>query len=202
MSSAHAPVPGHDETDLSDEFGGWADESPILLTDIDQVLEESAHVERARASDPIRAWRDDLKVALDSLAYARGVLAADVGILRHCLAAPHPQAVVDDLPSAMTTRSWGDGWSAPAEGEPDPTRTRVDGEIFMRADGLMAAHQEMAHADLSSREEVTRVLGELEAQLNDLAQRQEAVEIRLQEIRAAIVHQYKDGRVPARDWLG
>ena len=66
----------------------------------------------------------------------------------------------------------------------------------------MAAHQEMAHADLSSREEVTRVLGELEAQLNDLAQRQEAVEIRLQEIRAAIVRQYKDGRVPARDWLG
>ena len=120
MSSAHAPVPGHDETDLSEEFGAWADESPILLADIDQILEESAHVERARASDPIRAWRDDLKVALDSLAYARAVLAADVGILRHCLAAPHPQAVVDDLPSAMTTRTWGDGWSAPAEGEPDP----------------------------------------------------------------------------------
>ena len=90
MSSAHAPVPGHDETDLSEEFGGWADESPILLADIDQILEESAHVERARASDPIRAWRDDLKVALDSLAYARGVLAADVGILRHCLGRAPP----------------------------------------------------------------------------------------------------------------
>jgi hypothetical protein len=200
MSSAHAAVPGHDETDRSDELGSWADESPILLADIDQILEESAHVERARASDPIRAWRDDLKVALDSLVYARAVLAADVGILRHCLAAPHPQAVVDDLPSAMTTRTWGDGWSAPAEREPDPVR--VDGEIFVRSDWLMAAHQEMAHADLSSRDEVTRVLGELEAQLNDLAQRQEAVEIRLQEIRAAIVRQYKDGRVPARDWLG
>ncbi|HXN60924.1 MAG TPA: hypothetical protein VN886_10775 [Acidimicrobiales bacterium] len=200
MSSAHAPVPGHDGTDLSEEFGAWADESPILLADIDQILEESAHVERARASDPIRAWRDDLKVALDSLAYARAVLAADVGILRHCLAAPHQQAVVDDLPSAMTTRTWGDGWSAPAEDEPDPAR--VDGEIFVRSDWLMAAHQEMAHADLSSREEVTRVLGELEAQLNDLAQRQEAVEVRLREIRAAIVRQYKDGRVPARDWLG
>ncbi len=78
----------------------------------------------------------------------------------------------------------------------------MDGEIFVRSDWLMAAHQEMAHADLSSRDEVTRVLGELEAQLNDLAQRHEAVEVRLQEIRAAIVRQYKDGRVPARDWLG
>jgi hypothetical protein len=194
-------MPGHDETGPRDEFGGWADdESPIFLADIDQVLKESAHVERARPSDPIRAWRDDLTVALDSLVYARGVLAADVGILRHCLAAPHQQAVVDDLPSVMTTRAWGAGWSAPDEVAPDPAR--VDEEIFVRSDGLMAAHQEMAHADLSSREEVTRVLAELETQLNDLAERQEAVEVRLQEIRAAIVRQYKDGRVPARDWLG
>jgi hypothetical protein len=200
VSSAHASVPGHDESDRSDEVGAWPDESPIFLADIDQVLEESAHVESARASDPIRAWRDDLTLALDSLAYARGVLAADVGILRHCLAAPHQQAVVDDLPTLMKTRAWGAGWSAPDEVDPDPAR--VDEEIFVRSDGLMSAHQEMAHADLSSREEVTRVLAELETQLNDLALRQEAVEVRLQEIRAAIVRQYKDGQVPARDWLG
>ena len=201
MSSAHAPFPGRDETGPSDEFDAWADDpSPILLADIDQVLEESAHVERAGASDPIRAWRDDLTVALDSLAYARGVLAADVGILRHCLAAPHQHVVVEDLPSVMQAGVWGDGWSAPDGGKPEPAQ--MDEEIFVRADGLMTAHQEMAHADLSSREEVTRVLGELEAQLDDLAQRQEAVEVRLQEIRAAIVRQYKDGQVPARDWLG
>jgi hypothetical protein len=200
VSSAHAHVPGHEQTDPGDEFGSWTgDESPILLADIDQVLEESAHVERARASDPIRAWRDDLTVALDSLAYARSILAADVGILRHCLAAPHLQMVVDDLPSVMNDRAGGHGWSAPGEEEADAAR--VDG-VFVRSDELMAVHEEMAHADLSSREEVTRVLGDVEAQLVDLARRQEAVEVRLEEIRAAIVRQYQDGRVPARDWLG
>ena len=200
MSSAHAHVPGHEQTDPGDEFGAWTDdESPILLAEIDQVLEDSAHVERARASDPIRAWRDDLTVALDSLAYARGILAADVGILRHCLAAPDLQMVVDDLPSAMNGPAGGHEWSAP--GEEEPGTARVEG-IYVRSDELMAVHEEMAHADLSSREEVTRVLGEVEAQLVDLGQRQEAVEIRLQEIRAAIVRQYEEGRVPARDWLG
>ena len=74
--------------------------------------------------------------------------------------------------------------------------------IYVRSDELIAVHEEMAHADLSSREEVTRVLGEVEAQLVDLGQRQEAVEVRLEEIRAAIVRQYEEGCVPARDWLG
>ncbi len=193
MSSVHAHVPEQDQTDLSN------DESPILLADIDRVLEVSARIEHAHATAPIRAWRDDLTVALESLAYARSVLAADVGILRHCLTSPDQQAVVDDLPAVMSARSWGDGWSEPNE---DEGHAGVDCDVFARSDRLMSTHQEMATADLSSHAEVTRVLADLEAQLTDLAQRQEAVENRLQQIRAAIVRQYKDGEVPVRDWLG
>jgi hypothetical protein len=197
VSSVHAHVPEEDPTDLIGDLSN--DDSPILLADIDRVLEVSARVEHAHATAPIRAWRHDLTVALESLAYARAVLAADVGILRHCLVSPDQQALVDDLPAVLSARSWGGGWAEPDNAEDD---AREDWGVFARSDRLMSAHQEMATADLSSREEVTRVLADLEAQLTDLAQRQEAVEDRLQQIRAAIVRQYKDGEVTARDWLG
>jgi hypothetical protein len=197
VSSVHAHWPEEDHTDLVGEFSN--PESPILLADIDRVLEMSARIEHAYATAPIRVWRDDLRIALESLDYARAVLAADVGILRHCLAGADQQAVVDDLPAVMSARSWGDGWSEPAEVEDDDT---MDWSVFARSDQLMSTHQEMAAADLSSRDDVARVLADLEAQLTDLGQRQEAVENRLQQIRAAIVRQYEDGEVPARDWLG
>ena len=60
----------------------------------------------------------------------------------------------------------------------------------------------MAHTDLSSPEEVERALRELEAQLAELTERQNAVEVRLQQIRASIVRQYQEGAVRTRDWLG
>jgi hypothetical protein len=187
-------MPKRDENDL----GHPAAAGPILLTDIDRVLSDSAGVGQSASAAPIRVWRDELTLALESLAFARAVLAADVGILRRCLAAPDQQAVVDELPAAMAGQSWGDGWAAPEE----PDRSRVNWEVFARADRLMSTHEEMASADLSSTEDVTRVLGDLEGQLTDLARRQEAVEVRLAEIRSAIVHQYERGGVPARDWLG
>ena len=66
----------------------------------------------------------------------------------------------------------------------------------------MSAHEQMAHTDLSSRRDVERALHEVEAQLAALTERQNAVEIRLQQIRATIVRQYQEGAVTARDWLG
>ena len=70
-------------------------------------------LERTQGAPPIRVWRDELTLALESLAYARSVLAADVAILRHCLDDPGPdlQAVVDDLPRVMAAPQWGDGRS-------------------------------------------------------------------------------------------
>jgi hypothetical protein len=78
----------------------------------------------------------------------------------------------------------------------------VDWEIFARSDALMSTHEEMARVDLSSPDEVARVIGDMEAQLADLTLRQEAVGGRLREIRAAIVRQYRDGAVTTEDWLG
>ena len=202
MPSAHAHLHEDDETGPED-FS--AVERPILLADIDRVLGESAVLERTRGASPIRVWRDELTLALESLAYARSVLAADVAILRHCLADPGPdlQAVVDDLPAIVTTPQWGDGRSESDEDEhevgEDP---EFDLAVFLRSDRLVAAHERMARTDLSSPEDVGGALRELETGLGELTARQEAVEVRLQQIRVAIIRQYREGEVLTRDWLG
>jgi hypothetical protein len=183
----------------SHEKHGWVG-APILLADIDRALEDSARVADADSDAPIRDWRDELAVALESLAYARAVLSADVGILRHRLAddPDGSRSLVDELTQAMSSRPWGKGWSAPSGTK---GTSRVDWEIFARSDQLMSTHQEMARIDLSSPDDVTRVLDGMEAQLADLGRRQLAVESRLREIRAAIVRQYEEGAVTTEDWL-
>jgi hypothetical protein len=200
MSSVQAHAESHRDPDHG--AGPSAPASrPIALADIDRALRESAGVTDAGSKSPVRAWRDELAVALESLTYARAVLSADVGILRHRRSGG-PEAdgsVVDELSQAMSSRPWGKGWSAPSRsGNP----ARVDWEIFARSDALMSTHEEMARVDLSSPDEVARVIGDMEAQLADLTLRQEAVGGRLREIRAAIVRQYRDGAVTTEDWLG
>jgi len=179
------------------------EERPILLADIDRVLGESAVVERLRGRPPIRVWREELTLALESLAYAREILAADVAILRRCLAgngAAEQQAVVGELPTVLASHPWGEGWSGPRDMD---DLDDMDLGVFARSDRLVAAHEQMAFADLSSSEEVSRLLAEFEAQLTELTERQQSVERRLQQIRAAIVQQYHEGGIPAvRDWLG
>lgn len=198
MPSAHAHLHEDDEIGPSDLS---AEARPILLADIDRVLGESAVLERTRGASPIRVWRDELTLALESLAYARAILAADVAILRHSRAADGSglQAVVDDLPAVMAAHPWGDGWSESGGEDDDP---ELDLAVFDRSDRLIAAHEQMAHTDLSSPEEVERVLRELEAQLAELTERQNAVEVRLQQIRASIVRQYQEGAVRTGDRLG
>jgi hypothetical protein len=192
-----------------------SDTDPIELTDIDRVLEDSAAVTEANQAAPVRVWRDELTVALESLSYARSVLASDVGVLRHCLARDvvDPEALVDELPRLA---------AGPPPGGEDPSASpnsaeipRIDGidldgidlddidwTVCIRSDPLMTAHREMAQADLSSPEDVTRVLGDLEEQLAELVRRQDAVTGRLRQVRQAIVGQYERGSVSARDWLG
>jgi hypothetical protein len=173
------------------------------LSDIDRVLEESAGIDRVGADAPVRAWRDELTFALEALAYAQTVLGADVGILRRCLTAGagEQQKLVEDLPRAMAPLPWGDGLSAPSRMDAaSPMKT--EGDVFTRSDLLMSAHQQMAYINLSSRADVTRVLRSVLVQLTNLSQRQDAVEARLLQVRAAIVRQYRDGTPPTRDWLG
>ena len=202
MPSAHAHL--HEDDEIGPEDLS-TDERPILLADIDRVLGESAVLERTRGASPVRVWRDELTLALESLAYARSILAADVAILRHCLADRRPdlRAVVDDLPAIMTAPRWGAGRPEPSEadGEADED-LEFDLAVFLRSDRLVAAHERMARTDLSSPEDVADALRELETELAELAARQEAVEVRLQQIRVAIIRQYQEGELRTRDWLG
>ena len=162
MPSAHAQAYDDDEFDPDDLS---AEERPILLADIDRSLGESAVLERTRGASPIRVWREELTLALESLAYARAVLAADVAILRHSLAGgADQQAIVDDLPSVMAAHSGGDEWSDSPEAH-DPGRLELDLGVFVRSDRLVAGHEEMALVDLSSSEDVELLLGELEMEL-------------------------------------
>lgn len=201
MPSAHAHAHDDDDARSSAAAEVLARQRPISFAAIDRVLEESAEVVESTGPAPVRAWRDGLTLALEALGYARAVLAADVGILRHCLATegPDDQTLVDDLPAVVTTGTWGEGWSAPddhsADAELDPT-------IFVRSDPLMSAHQEMARTDLSSPEDVVRTLGALQEQLVAITERETAVERRLRQIRATIVRQYKDGVIPTKNWPG
>jgi len=167
------------------------------------MLKDSARIEHAGPAAPIRAWRDELMLALESLNYAEAVLGGDVGILLHSLAnrGSDTQSLVQDLPRAMATRPWSDGWSAP-NGTDLASPMQEDWDLFTRSDLLMSAHQQMAFTDLRSRTDVKRVLRSVLEQLANLVLRREAVEVRLQQIRAAIVQQYRDGEVSARDWLG
>jgi hypothetical protein len=199
VPSARAHLQGRVGQDLDGAESALLSETdPIQLTDIDRVLEESAAVSEANQAAPVRIWREELTTALESLSYAQSVLASDVGILRHCLAnEPTDQkAVVDELPRLMAA-NWSD------DGRDDVKEVDdLDWSVCIRSDPLMTAHQEMARADLSSPHDVARVLADLEAQLSELTRRQDAVEGRLQQVRQAILGQYRTGAVTPRDWLG
>ena len=195
MPSAHAHVPKDNPGEAVEAL--LVRDRPIRLADIDQVLGESAGVERAPADAPIRTWREELTLALESLAYAGAVLSTDVAILRHCLrAGSDDQSVVAELPAVMASQPWGEGWSAPCN---TPDGSRMDPDVFVRSDMLMSAHQEMAQLDLSAPEQVGRLLGLLEEQLSAVTERHGAVEIRLQQIRSAIIGQYQRGAVSTRN---
>ena len=192
-------MPSADAHTHDDGAGGRSGpERPILLSDIDQVLEASSDVDQAPTTAPIRAWRDELTVAVGSLAYARDVLAGDVAILRHCLASAgyDRDSVVSGLPSLLAAHPWGSGWSAAHAG---PDLAVIDGEFFVRSDELMTAHREMALLDLSAPQEVARVLRHAEEQLTAITERHAAAEARLQQLRAAIIRQYRQGVIPARN---
>ena len=195
---AHTPNDKGDGTNLGT---ARATARPLRLPDVDRMLKDSARIEHAGPAGPIRTWRNELTLALESLNYAETVLGGDVGILLHSLAnrGSDTQSLVQDLPRAMA--AGGDGWSVP-NGTDLASSMQEDWDLFTRSDLLMSAHQQMAYTDLRSRTVVQRVLRSILEQLANLALRREAVEVRLQQIRAAIIQQYRNGEVSARDWLG
>jgi hypothetical protein len=173
---------------------------PILLVDIDRLLETSADVELLGRGAPITTWRDALTAILELVTYARAVLTGDVAILRHGIAgdATAEQSVVDYLPRVLAARDevTEDGWT---DDEWDEWEAEFDLAVFDRADQLLSAHHEMARVDLTSPADVARVLALVEVQLAALTSREQAVEVRLRQIRVALVRRYQEDAAPARD---
>lgn len=189
------PVPGahaHAHGDGGDDVADLSQlDRPINLVDICRALGGSAHVQRLDDVS-IRAWRDDLTLIRDSLSYARAILATDLAILTQTTPPETPQwqGVVDELPGVLAT-NWGeDEWPDPNDQGGDP---EIDVHLFLRTDHLLAAHREMARVDLSSAVATAGVRALIEDQLALLTERQAAVEARLQQIRAVIIHRYREG---------
>ncbi|HXY28324.1 MAG TPA: hypothetical protein VEH82_08580 [Acidimicrobiales bacterium] len=166
---------------------------PLLLDDVDRLVARAGAVDDAPLA-ALRGLRDDLTVALAALTAAGDVLAADVAVLRHCLAALHEQAdrrdLVEQLPALLAARPWGPGWAAPPRPEQpeDPSA-----ELLVRCAPLMSAHEHMAGTDLTSASDVARTLGLIEEQLVTLTDRRAAVEVRLAEVRRAVVRAWALG---------
>jgi hypothetical protein len=188
---ADAPGDDHGDADTASEAGRW--DRPILLADVDRLLEGSADVEDLD-HDHLRTWRGDLSVVRESLAYARAVLAGDVAILRRAGTADVTAAprMIDDLPGLLDTDPVEDRW--PESGDPD-----IGADLFSRTDELLSAHQEMAVVDLSSAFDVAGSLAVVEEQLAAVTERLEAVEARLEQIKAAVIRRYEEGEASAHD---
>lgn len=195
MQSAHLHAQGDGGPH---SWGLSLPDRPILLADIDRLLETSADVELLGRGAPITTWRDALTSILELVTYARAVLTGDVAILRHGTAGAE-QSVVDYLPRVLASReevTEGAGWT---DDEWDEWETEFDPAVFDRADQLLSAHHEMARVDLTSAADVARVLAVVEDQLAALTSREQAVEVRLRQIRVAMVRRYQEDAAPARD---
>ena len=186
MQSAEAQAHIHED----DPFDGGS----LRLDDVDRLLLESARASRS-GSAPVRAWRDDLAEALAVLGYAESVLTGDAALLRHCLTTgplDHKE-VLDRMARALS-------------GGASPMGTVVempdDETVFARAEALLAVHERMASADLTRREGMRRLLGDIESQLQEITARRLQLEARLDSIRAAVIREYRAGQVPTPEsWI-
>jgi hypothetical protein len=194
MASAQAHVPGGGGRPA---WGLALPDRPILLVDVDRLLETSADVELLGRGAPIGTWRDALGVVLELLTYARAILDSDLAILRHSSAgqAMNAHFVVEELPGVLAS-----DWEDDVAGDwvSDESDMEFDQALFDRADQLLSAHQEMARVDLASPADVARVHAVMEEQLAGLTSRQRAVEARLRQIGVALIRQYGQ-TPPARD---
>ena len=194
MPSAQAHLPD-DEAGHREAGAAPDEEHPILLEEIDAALRRVGRCGRRARGRIDPAWRDSLTRVLETLTLrTRGAR----GRREH----PSPS------PGDRHTQQQRDGrrpaWRAdgPLVGRGlvgarrHPGAAELDPGIFVRSDDLLAVHAEMASVDLTSVEDVRRVLGVLEEQVAALTTRQEAVEARLREIRAAIAASVRGGGDP------
>jgi hypothetical protein len=173
----------------------------LTLLDVDELLETAATLDSSTPAARLRGGRDDLVHAAVLLSYARHVLSVDIGALRAIAEAPAPdlQDLVDDLPRVLREASVGGGWSL----SPDAPATSASARQAVEgaADGLMSAHGDLARIDFESPGEVEGALRELEMQRAMVVESREMVEMKVRELQALLVAQYKDGIADPDDWV-
>ena len=173
----------------------------LTLLDVDELLETAATLDSSTPAARLRGGRDDLVHAAVLLSYARHVLSVDIGALRAIAEAPAPdlQDLVDDLPRVLQEASVGGGWSL----SPDAPATSASARQAVEgaADGLMSAHGDLARIDFESPGEVEGALRELEMQRAMVVESREMVEMKVRELQALLVAQYKDGIADPDDWV-
>jgi hypothetical protein len=173
----------------------------LTLLDVDGLLETAATLDSSTPAARLRGGRDDLVHAAVLLSYARHVLSVDIGALRAIAEAPAPdlQDLVDDLPRVLQEASVGGGWSL----SPDAPATSASARQAVEgaADGLMSAHGDLARIDFESPGEVEGALRELEMQRAMVVESREMVEMKVRELQALLVAQYKDGIADPDDWV-
>jgi hypothetical protein len=194
VPAAHAHAHGDDDPGA----GETPPDRPILLVDIDRMLEGSANVDHLGPGAPLRTWRDELTVVLQALRYARTILAGDVAILRHRSAgnAVDEQSLADHVPRILASPRGSHETAGELDDLDDEGELDFDLAIFDRTDQLLSTHHQMARVDLTSQVDVARVLAAVDEQLAGLTTRQEAAEARLHQIRAAIIRQYQEANPP------
>ena len=106
---------------------------------------------------------------------------------------------MDDLPRVLREASVGGGWSL----SPDAPATSASARQAVEgaADGLMSAHGDLARIDFESPGEVEGALRELEMQRAMVVESREMVEMKVRELQALLVAQYKDGIADPDDWV-
>ncbi len=149
----------------------------------------------------IRAWRDELAHIAVLLAYPRHVLSVDVRILREASETPGTSfaSVVDSLPETLASASLGGGWSL----SPDAPATMNSAEQLIEgeADELLALHQRLARADISTPADLAPLMADLEDELAAVTRRWEDAESRLRNLQSQLVTKYKTGQASVDDWL-
>jgi len=173
----------------------------VTLEYVDQLLDSTSAVGTDTRAAQIRAWRDELAHVAVLLSYARHVLSVDLGVLRSAAGRVDAnfQAVVDELPKLLAAASIGGGWSL----SPDAPATMAPAEQVLEgeADGLLAAHGELASLDISSRADIVALIGQFEDEMSQVTARWERAEARVRDLQAALVAMYKSGEASVDDWL-
>ena len=173
----------------------------VTLEDVDQLLDTTSAIGTGVSAARIRAWRDELAHVAVLLSYARHVLSVDLGVLRSAAESAEGsfQSVVDELPELLAAASIGGGWSL----SPDAPATMAPAEQVLEgeADGLLAAHGQLARVDISSPADIVTLIAEFEEEMSRVTERWELAEARLRKLQALLVTMYKSGDASVDDWL-